>query len=285
MEPMFSIITVSLNPGEKLFETLESIRKQTCTDYEIVIKDGGSRDGSMEKLQDYLERPENTEFAGRIRVFREPDKSIYEGMNQAVAHAEGRFYYFLNCGDSFYDEKVLEQLKAAIAEKVSRVGQADEADAEDGRIFYGDQYDMLQHTVVASNPHMDAFACYRNVPCHQVCIYGAELFAERGYNPEYKVRGDYEHFLWCFFEKKVQPVYVPVVMANYEGGGFSETPANRRRSAAEHKEITALYMSRGQRFKYRMILWMTLAPLRTFMAHNPVFSGVYNKCKSILYRR
>ena len=124
-------------------------------------------------------------------------------MNQAVVHAEGSYYYFLNCGDSFYDEKVLEQLKAAITEKVSRGEQEDETAGETGRIFYGDQYDMLQHTVVASNPHMDAFACYRNVPCHQVCIYGAELFAERGYNPEYKVRGDYEHFLWCFFEKKI----------------------------------------------------------------------------------
>ena len=44
----FSIIVVALNPGEKLEKTLNSIFSQTCTDYEIILKDGGSRDGSME---------------------------------------------------------------------------------------------------------------------------------------------------------------------------------------------------------------------------------------------
>lgn len=281
MSPMFSIIMVSLNPGDKLFETLESVRKQSCTDYEIVIKDGGSKDGSMEKLQRYLQEWEqmasetpDAMFGRRIRLVQTPDKSIYDGMNQAVEHAKGAYYYFLNCGDSFYEDTVLEQLKQAIV-----------AEGESDSIFYGDQYDMLQQTVVASNPHIDAFACYRNVPCHQVCIYSEKLFVERGYKPEYKVRGDYEHFLWCFFEKKVEPVYVPVVIANYEGGGFSETPENRKRSAKEHKEITALYMSKGQRCYYKFLLLITLAPLRTMMAHNPVLSGLYNKCKSVLYKK
>ena len=76
-----------------------------------------------------------------------------------------------------------------------------------------------------------------------------------------------------------------MTLASYEGGGFSETPENRRRSAWEHREITALYMSRGQRLKYRLILLATLAPLRTKMAESPVWSGFYNRCKKLLYRR
>lgn len=44
----FSIIVVALNPGEKLEKTLNSIFSQTCTDYEIILKDGGQPDGSME---------------------------------------------------------------------------------------------------------------------------------------------------------------------------------------------------------------------------------------------
>lgn len=277
MKPLFSIIMVSLNPGDKLLETLESVRSQSCKNYEIIVKDGGSKDGSLEKMQEYLQN--DSEFASRVQVVQTPDKSIYDGMNQALEYARGAFFYFLNCGDSFYKDTVLEELEQGIMPEYSngaykKVG-----------IYYGDQFDMLQQTVVASNPKLDAFACYRNVPCHQVCIYAGELFSERGYKPEYQVRGDYEHFLWCYFEKGVRPKYVPVTIANYEGGGFSETPANIKHSAEEHKEITSLYMSRGQRLCYRFLLFLTLAPLRTWLAHNPAFSGVYNKLKGLLYRK
>ena len=76
-----------------------------------------------------------------------------------------------------------------------------------------------------------------------------------------------------------------MTLASYEGGGFSETPENRKRSAREHREITALYMGKGQRLRYRLILLATLAPLRTRMAESPAWSGLYNKCKKLLYRK
>ena len=43
----FSIIVVCLNPGTKLNQTLDSILAQTCPDFEVIVKDGGSRDGSI----------------------------------------------------------------------------------------------------------------------------------------------------------------------------------------------------------------------------------------------
>ncbi len=277
MSPLFSILTVSLNPGEKLLETLESVRSQDCDDYEIIIKDGGSKDGSLEQLREYLEQ--YPEFAARVRLVETPDKSIYDGMNQAISHGMGAFFYFLNCGDTLYGNQVLSQVA-----KELRSAQA-AGDVEQTGIYYGNQYDVQQQAVDVSNPKIDAFACYRNVPCHQACFYARELFSERGYEPQYKVRGDYEHFLWCFFEKQISPKYLPITIANYEGGGFSETPANRKRSAAEHKEITALYMTRAQRFCYRMMMCLTLAPLRTKLAESPTFSGLYHKLRGFLYRK
>ncbi|MGN1148052.1 MAG: glycosyltransferase [Lachnospiraceae bacterium] len=270
---VFSIIVVALNAGDKLLETLGSIEKQTCKDVEVIIKDGGSKDGSQQKLQEYL--ADHPAFASHIAIHETPDKSIYDGMNQAVSYASGEYLYFLNCGDSFYHEDVLTEVEKAI--------RGDRQKGESHKIYYGNIYDMLQETVVASNPHMDAFACYRNVPCHQACFYHASLFEKRGYKTEYKVRGDYEHFLWCFFEEKAEPAYVPVVIANYEGGGYSETKENLRRSKREHKEITALYMSGRQRFYYKSLLLLTLAPLRTWMSHNSAFSGLYNRIKQMVY--
>lgn len=272
---MFSIIVVALNPGGKLIETFESIRKQTFTDYQVVVKDGGSTDGSMEKLTAYLEQWQ--EGIGRVEIAACRDSSIYDGMNQAVNYAKGDYLYFLNCGDLFANENALK----LIAEAVIR----DREKGQEAQLYYGDILDVLRGQVVSSNPHMDAFACYRHVPCHQACFYSRELFATRGYRPKYRVRADYEHFLWCFFEKKARLCHVPVTLAAYEGGGFSETKENRRRSAREHSEITALYMSKGQRFRYRMILLLTLAPLRRKLAESVRFAGFYQKCKSRLYRK
>lgn len=271
--PMFSIIVVSLNAGNKLTETIESIRRQSYTDYEVVVKDGGSVDASLEnlrmKMQDYGE-----ELQARIHIFEERDSSIYDGMNQAVKRACGRYLYFLNCGDYFYDGEVL-----------TKAAEQIESDRTEAKIFYGDIYDALRGNVVASNPKLNGFACYRNVPCHQACIYARELFEKRGYEPGYRVRADYEHFLYSFYVERAKPVYMPVVLASYEGGGFSETAENRRKSNEEHKTITVLYMSPWERFCYRAVLMLTLQPLRTRMAESTGMAGVYNMLKNLLYGR
>jgi len=275
---MFSILIVSLNPGDKLVETMRSVIKQSYGDYEVVIKDGGSGDGSLQALRAYLDQQGCRD---RARILEQPDTGIYEGMNQAARAARGEYLYFLNCGDAFASDGAL----ARAAEEIGRCAGREARHGTESRIFYGDIYDALRGQVVASNPHMDDFACYRNVPCHQACIYHHSLFEERGYEPGYRVRADYEHFLWCYFRRDARPRYIPVTLASYEGGGFSETPENRKRSAREHREITALYMGRGQRLKYRLLLLVTLAPLRTRMAESPVWSGFYNRCKKFLYRR
>ena len=93
----FSIIVVCLNPGTKLNQTLDSILAQNCPDFEVIVKDGGSRDGSIESMR----------TDGRIHLYQEPDHSIYEAMNQAVSHVTGDYILFLNCGDLFYDKEVL----------------------------------------------------------------------------------------------------------------------------------------------------------------------------------
>ena len=266
-----SLIVVCLNPGNKLIETMESIFCQSFTDYQVVVKDGFSKDGSIEALKQWL-MGKPSEFAAKVQIYQLRDKSIYEAMNQATELAEGEFLYFLNCGDHFYDKDSLKNMAAEMGKH------------PEGKLFYGNVYDAIREAVVQSNPKMDAFACYRNVPCHQACVYHKSLFAERGYEPKYRVRADYEHFLWCFFQKKVTPIWVPVTLALYEGGGFSETKANRIRSKEEHSEIISMYMTKGQVFKYKMIMLVSLQPLRTAMAESKVFGGLYQAVKKFLYK-
>lgn len=267
----FSIIVVCLNAGESLKHTVMSVASQTCRDYEILIKDGGSTDGSLDFLnQDAVEIPRSV--LERCRMISQKDSGIYDAMNQAVKSASGEYFLFLNTGDYLYDETVLEQVK-------------DELLAKEGvGIVYGNQYNRLLDTEVCSYREITPFTCYRNVPCHQTCFYHRDCFSKRAYLTKFPVRADYEHFLYCYFERKVKMDYLPIKICSYEGGGFSETKEHLKAAKKEHREITAKYMTLAQRFCYRAVLVLTLQPLRTFMANNRSLSGFYNFVKNKVYR-
>jgi len=79
--------------------------------------------------------------------------------------------------------------------------------------------------------------------------------------------------------------YLGLTVSSYEGGGYSETKENLKRSAAEHKEITAKYMNPGELFRYRAVMALTLAPLRTALAESKHFSAMYQKLMSKVYGR
>lgn len=263
----FSIIVVCRNAGEKLNKTIESIRRQTAEDYEIIVQDGFSTDGSVERLA--------VENAGEnLKIYREKDTGIYDAMNRAVAHASGRYLFFLNCGDYFQDETVLAQVKKEIARTDGKKGPA---------VFYGNIFERSTGALVMSNPKIDDFACYRNVPCHQACFYDRRLLKKRGFRTCYQVRADYDHFLWCYYKAHAGMYYMPVTVASYEGDGFSETRENKRRSLVEHAHIVGKYMSRKQIIKYRLILLVTLSPLRTYLAQNEATAEFYQKIKRRIY--
>ncbi len=270
MDKLFSIIVVCLNPGKRLDETLNSIRSQKLKDYEVIIKDGGSTDGSLDVISSY----EGMD----IKLVEGSDSGIYDAMNIASGNAVGRYIYFLNCGDCLYDPDVLTRTSEAIR---SYEDKGNETPA----IFYGDIHEMVTDSVVTSNPAIDAFACYRNVPCHQACFYDRRLVKEHPFNTGYKVRADYEQFLWCYFSAKAKTTHMGFTVAGYEGNGFSESKTGKKISAKEHRDIIAGYMTPGQIFKYRMIMAVTLAPLRSAVSRSRILAGPYNALKKLIYKK
>ncbi|MDR0220631.1 MAG: glycosyltransferase [Lachnospiraceae bacterium] len=261
--PFFSIIVVCLNPGEKLTLTLDSIAMQACADYEVIVKDGLSEPGQINGLHNYK----------NMTLVSQADRGIYEAMNQAAAKAGGRYVYFLNCGDVLYDEQTL----ALVKEKIENSGV-------DG-IFYGNILEETTSQIVAANPRLTRFACYRHPPCHQACFYRRKLLLGHPFVEKYRVRADYEHFLWCVLAKRARTVFMPLTIARYEGAGYSEAKENKQASAREFREIVRLYMPRGEVFLYRFIMTVTLAPLRTALARNRKTAGVYNRLKEAVYIR
>ena len=274
---------------------MDSILGQTCRDFEVIIKDGGSTDGSVELWKDCARKTENvavqkgpngmmsgeytTSLESAVRFFQEKDQGIYDAMNQAVVHAAGEFVLFLNCGDRFPDERVLERTAAAI-DTQTKAG----ADCE-RLVLYGDTYSEKNDVTIPSPPTITGFTCYRNIPCHQSCFYSVSLLREKPYDREFKIRADYDHFLWCFYRAGAKFVHLGFPVASYEGGGYSESRENRTLDRQEHRLITQNYMGKAELFCYRAIMACTLAPLRTAMAESRIFSGAYQWVKTKVYRR
>lgn len=96
-----SIITVNLNNREGLQRTIDSVVSQSFKDFEWIVIDGGSSDGSKELIEQYADR-----FAYWVS---EPDKGIYNAMNKGVRVAQGEYLQFLNSGDWLVDETTLER--------------------------------------------------------------------------------------------------------------------------------------------------------------------------------
>lgn len=98
-QPTFSIITINYNNKNGLEKTIKSVVEQTCKDYEYIIIDGGSTDGSKELIE------ENQQHFNYW--VSEPDKGIYNAMNKGIKVATGDYCIFLNAGDTFYNQYVV----------------------------------------------------------------------------------------------------------------------------------------------------------------------------------
>ncbi len=280
----FTIVIVSYNAGDKLLKTVESVVRQTYTDYKILVKDGLSTDGSIEKLKKaYQVGSIDSDEDSRITLLESCDNGIYHAMNIATSHLEGKvkagenpsYVFFLNCGDYFKNENVLRDVHKLILDRNLKEGTTLPA------IFYGDIFDRSAGARVASNPKIDDYACYRNVPSHQACFYDERLIYRNPFDLKYKVRADYEQFLRCFYREKAETVYMPVLIADYEGGGYSAQ--NLKISEKERREIISMYLTSSQIRKYDILRVLTLSKLRTALSSNKLTAGLYNSIKELIY--
>ena len=101
--PKFSIITINYNNVIGLKKTIESVIRQTYTNYEYIVIDGGSTDNSCSILES------NRDRIGVI--ISEPDSGIYHAMNKGWKIANGEYCLFLNSGDIFADNYVLSDMQ------------------------------------------------------------------------------------------------------------------------------------------------------------------------------
>ncbi len=173
-----SIITINYNNRDGLVRTIESVRNQTFDDYEWIVIDGGSTDGSRNLIE---------ENKGLFAYWcSEPDKGIYDAINKGIAHASGQYVSCMNSGDEYFSSDTLSRVFASPL-------TAD--------IVYGDWYKVYpDRQVLCSMPcPLDFSIFYYHNICHQAMFVRTSALQEKGFDPTYSVCADYARWMEMLF--------------------------------------------------------------------------------------
>lgn len=194
-----SLITVCYNAASLIEDTLQSAVSQTFQDFELVIVDGGSTDQTLEKLQ-----PFKSHIASLIS---EKDKGIYDAMNKGVKAAKGEYVYFLNAGDSFYNQNVLEEIFT-------------DPNTRDADFIYAKVETKNEPTGInyLNGKEVNLPMFYSHYPiCHQATFSKRALFDKLGYfDLKYPLVADSEWFIRLFKDQQLSKVFLDRVVAYYD---------------------------------------------------------------------
>jgi len=169
-----SIITVNLNNRDGLQKTIDSVVSQTFRDFEWIVIDGGSTDGSKELIEQYADH-----FAYWVS---EPDKGIYNAMNKGIKVAKGDYLQFLNSGDWLFDETALERI-------FSHCFDADIVYGDMG-ICEGNKIDIRKYSEKLSFNYLLGYSLG-----HCATFHKREILQEELYDEELKIVADWKFFL------------------------------------------------------------------------------------------
>lgn len=216
--PFLSIITINYNNADGLRKTLESVRTQSFTDYEHIIVDGGSTDGSVEVIQEFLQ---DAEYAKHVSWWcSEKDKGIYNAMNKGIQHAKGEYVATLNSGDSYVADALC--------------GLQEVATRNAGAVLYG-AISTFKNGEFAGTVCTPASKLNTGMIPHPASFVPYLLYKKYGlYDENFKSSGDWEFFLRLYCGKE-KFVYINKIVADYDLSGISET--QHKLVAAENKRL------------------------------------------------
>ena len=193
-----SVITVNYNNKAGLQRTIDSVVCQTWRDFEWIVIDGGSTDGSKELLEQYQQH-----FAYWCS---EPDGGVYNAMNKGIARAKSDYLLFLNSGDALYDENVLQTIDDIHSSADIITGQAIRMDTNELLRQY-DKNLLMQ--------------LYLDTLNHQATFIKRELFKDTCYDESLKIVSDWKFWLEAILWKRASVDVVDIIVTKQDMTGIS----------------------------------------------------------------
>jgi len=200
-----SIITINLNNKEGLEKTIKSVACQTFTDYEFIIIDGLSTDGSVELINEYQDK---------ISYWvSEKDSGIYNAQNKGIKQANGEFLYFLNSGDALYEDSTLEKIFGDDPHDPFICGSFYMEVA--GRLELDTSYKYRDW-------HLAIYELFSGFLCHQAFFIHRSNFEKYGlYDESLRVVADWKLFFKGIAIEQLPVRYKDVFVVIYNMEGFS----------------------------------------------------------------
>ncbi len=201
-----TIITICFNIKDDIRATCESIVNQTCQDFEWIVVDGGSTDGTREILEEYKER---------INVFiSEKDEGVYDAMNKGIVRANGEYINFINGGDELHTVDIVETILPLL----------NSSDVYYGNTVFLNEDGSTQLWRLPRFLPQDFFI--KNSISHPSSYIRRELFSQHGlYSTHFKVISDYE--FWVILQKNnAKFTHIPHIISIFHCGGISSTSKN-----------------------------------------------------------
>jgi glycosyltransferase involved in cell wall biosynthesis len=205
-----SIITINKNNAAGLEKTIQSVTAQIFSDFEYIVIDGSSDDGSVEIIKKYAEK---------ITYWvSEPDSGIYHAMNKGIKAARGEYCLFLNSGDILINKNTLNK----IFEEISSCPASD--------IYYSDC--VNQNNTISMPPKLLNIEYFIHDSInHQNSITKRELFLKHGfYDEKFEIASDWAFFISEFWVHKTKFTYIKHCISLYDTNGISSSQVEKSRS-------------------------------------------------------
>ena len=193
----YSIITINYNDKEGLSRTIKSVINQTSKDFEYIVIDGGSTDGSVDIIK---------QNADHINYWvSEKDKGVYNAMNKGIAQAKGDYLVFMNAGDCFHTPDILELMCDY------------QEDIICGKVFKG-------NTTIPSGhykPTITLVDLMRGSLPHQAMFIRRELMVKHPYDENYKILSDWKFCIEALVFDNCTFRNSDIIVADYDITGIS----------------------------------------------------------------
>ncbi|AYV57245.1 glycosyltransferase [Leptospira kmetyi] len=226
-KPKVSIITINFNDHKGLEKTIQSVQSQTFKDYEHVIIDAASKDGSVDVIRKYKN--------GISYWVSEKDKGIYDGQNKGIKAAKGEYCLFLNSGDFLANPNVLTEVFAKNDIDADFIYGDMLIDSGNGKITYGKSPDEL-----------DLYYLSYEVLWHCATFIRRSLFTKFGtYDLSYKIAADVDFFLKAIGVGGASWKYVGKPISQFNTFGFGSNPKNQALLENERKRMREEHLPRS----------------------------------------
>jgi glycosyltransferase involved in cell wall biosynthesis len=200
----YSIITVNYNNKDGLIRTIESVEKLNYTDFEYIIIDGGSTDGSVDIIREHEDVV--------TYWISQKDNGIYNAMNKGIDQAKGDYVNFMNSGDTFYDPDVLKKVDPFLNGNDLIIGKEFHQDSKSGK---------TATTFLPSRISMATF--FSGFLPHQSGFIRRSLLGEMPYDENLRIVSDWKFYMIQVVYNNCSIKLIDTIISRREQGGISNS--------------------------------------------------------------